>query len=64
MNYIITKPYEDNLDIFINIDHIVSINPIGPDIEPVTKIITTRDIIYTNESFDSIIQAIDQAKEI
>lgn len=63
MKYIITKSYGDDLDILINIDHIVSINPVGPDIKPVTKIITTRDIIYTNESFSSIIQAIDQAKE-
>lgn len=64
MNYIITKSYGDNMDILININHIISIIPIGPDIEPVTKIITTQDTIYSSESFSSIIQAIDQAKEI
>lgn len=62
MKYIITKSHEDNSDILINIEHIITVTPIGPDVQPITKIITTRDIIYANESFGSVIQAIDQTK--
>lgn len=62
MNYIIATSCEDNFEILINIDQIVSIVPIGTNIEPICKITTTQNVFYVQKTFNSIIRDIHQTK--